>query len=138
MPPINATEVVIKVGATDTGPFASIANLTGYTATHSREAETRTRVFAREDAYVKQGDKETSYDLNGLYDTADTEGQNVLRDAYEDETEIYLQVLHDGANGYQQAVQISEYSDSGEADGEYVEVSFTAISAGAKTDVTAA
>jgi hypothetical protein len=138
MPVIDSENTIIEVGATAEGTFAQIDNLTGYTATHGREAETRTRVFGREDAYVKPGERSSTYDINGLYDPADTDGQNVLRDAYESGEDVYLRVLHDGEAGYLQGVKVTEYSDSATADGEYVEVSFSATSTTGKTTVTPA
>lgn len=133
--PIDLQDTVVKVSAPPpaVASFATIANVRGYAATHGTEGEARVRVFAQAAPYVRAGTLVDSYDISGLYDPADTNGQNLLRTARDNGTTVLLQFLPNGVAGYQQECRITEYTDSGDADGDYVECSFTAEATGAKT-----
>jgi hypothetical protein len=133
--PVNTLNTLVQVSATQAGSPATIVDITSYTATHGREGETRTRVFGQADPYVKPGEIESSYSIDGLYALADTGGQNILKAAYASEDSVWVTILHDGTSGYKQEAKVTEYSDSASADGEYVEVSFTLTSVGAQTPV---
>lgn len=134
--PIDLQDTVVKVAAPGATPvFATIANVRGYNATHGTEGEARVRVFGQASPYVRAGTLTDSYSLNGLYDPADTGGQNVLRTARDNGTTVLLQVLPNGTAGYQQECRVTEYTDSGDADGEYVEASFDLEAVGARTTV---
>jgi hypothetical protein len=138
---------VVQVAAESAGPYATIADLQSWEGTHGEENESRTRVFGRADAYVRAGEDTDEYPLSGLYNPADTSGQNVLRDAKDNRTTVFLRVIPDGfdpeteelvpgATGYTQECRVSEYTDSGDAGGEYVECSFTARGVGTRTAYT--
>jgi hypothetical protein len=135
MPPIDVTNTEVRVSATEVGSAATIMDLTSYDATHGTEGESRTRVFARETAYIRAGEDTDEYDLSGLYNLDDTGGQNVLRTAKDTRGTVWLHVLPDGARGYRQECTVTEYSDSADADGEFVEVSFSLVGAGPRVTI---
>lgn len=137
--PISLQDSIVKIAAPAVAPatptFAQIADTTGYSATHGSEGVTRTRVFGLATPYLLAGDLTDSYDIKGLYNPGDTGGQNVLRAARDNRTAVLLQILPDGVAGYQQECRVTEYTDSGDADGDYVECSFTLESSGPRTTI---
>jgi hypothetical protein len=144
---VDVQNSVVQVAATAEGPYATIADIRTWQGTHGEESETRTRVLGRANAYVRGGDDTDEYALGGLYNLDDTNGQNVLRDAKDNRTTVFLRVIPDGfdpetealvpgGRGYTQECRVSEYSDSGDADGEYVEVDFSARGVGTRTPYT--
>lgn len=137
---VDVQDSLIQVSATAPGPYATIADLQSWDGTHGEDSETRTRVFGRADPYIRAGDDTDEYSLSGLYNLADTNGQNVLRDGKDNRTTVFLRVLPEGATtgdkGYTQECRMSEYTDSGTSDGEFVECSFTLRGVGTRTAYT--
>lgn len=135
--PIDVQDSVIKVSLPPpaVASFATIQNVQGWNGTHGTEGGARTRVFGKATPYVRAGDLVDTYSLSGLYDPADTNGQNILRSARDNGTTVLLQVLPNGTAGYQQECTVTEYTDSGDADGEYVECSFDLEAVGPRTAV---
>lgn len=137
--PIDVQDSVIQiytpaVGATPES-YATIQNVQGWNGTHGTEGGARTRVFGRAQPYVRAGEIVDTYSLSGLYDPADTGGQNVLRSARDNGTTIILVVKPNGTTGYRQECRVTEYTDSGDADGEYVEASFDLEAVGPRTNI---
>lgn len=134
---IDVANTIVKVAA-DTagvpGSFATIADLTDYTADHGSEEPTTVRVFGGS-PHVRTGALTDDYSLGGLYNPADTNGQNVLKNARDNGVSCWLQVLPNGTAGYQQKIKVTRYEDSAEADGDYVRVAFDAVRDGAATVV---
>jgi hypothetical protein len=122
-----------------TGLFYRIMDATSAEATHGSEDVTRTRVFGNPNAYIRAGDDTDEYSIDGLYNPDDTNGQNILRAAHDNNTTVFLAFAHDdtpGAEkGYVQECRITEYSESADADGEYVECSFSAEGVGARVAI---
>lgn len=131
----SVIQIYTPAAGTVPASSATILDVTSYDATHGTEGETRTRVFGRADPYVRAGENTDEYSLSGLYNPADTGGQNVLRNSRDNKTTFYLQVLPDGVAGYRQLVRCTSYSDNGDADGEYVECSFDLVAVGPRTAV---
>jgi predicted secreted protein len=75
-------------------------------------------------AYIKrlQGLKDCSYSLSGLYEPTDTTGQVAIRNAWANDTALYIGFLPDGSAGFEQIVFVSSFEISGAVDG-VVEVS---------------
>jgi hypothetical protein len=134
---IDVQDSLIKVGAAPAGPFATIEDMTSYSGTHGNEGEARRRVFGRVSPYVRAGANTDEYSLSGLYNPDDTGGQNVLRSARDNRTTVILQVLPNGVSGYQQECNVTEYSENGDADGDYVEAAFSLTAVGPRTSVGA-
>lgn len=139
--PLDVSDVLVQVAAVEAGPFATIEDIQSYSGTHGTEEATRTRVFGKAQPHVRAGDDTDDYDLSGLYNPDDTGGQNVLRDARDNRTTVWLRVMPTGdtvgAAGYLQECNVTEYSDSGDADGDYIECAFSLEGVGPKTNVTA-
>ena len=138
--PIDVQNSLVQVAAASEGPFATISDLDSWTGTHGSEDITRRRVFGAGDPHVRLGEDTDSYSLSGLLDLSDTNGQNILRTARDNRTTVFLRVLPEGNVegdlGYTQECYVTEYEDSGTADGDYVECSFTLEGAAAKTSYT--
>lgn len=136
---VDVSDFEVHIAAAAIGPFAAIEDITSHEGTHGSEDATRTRVFHKADPYIRAGDKTDEYSMDGLYNPDDTGGQNLLRDSRDNDTIIYLAVVTDptpGAEeGYIQPVLCTEYSESADADGEYVECSFTLEQAGARVPI---
>lgn len=123
---VDVQDSIVEVGATSGGTFATIEDMTSWEGTHGEENETRTRVFGRANPYVRGGDDTDEYRLSGLYNTADTDGQNVIRSAKDNRTTVFLRVRPAGSVllSYQQECRVTQYTDSGDAGGDYVQCSF--------------
>lgn len=64
-----------------------------------------------------QGLKDCSYSLSGFYDSTDTTGQTVIRDAWLNDTTLWVGFLPDGSAGFEQEVKVSSFEISGEVNG---------------------
>lgn len=125
MPVIDPADSLVLVGATAAGPFTEIAELTSYDYTRGRDATRRRFVFGDAAARLKGGSKTSTYRLGGLMDLGDTDGQDVLRAAYENDTTIALVITEDGETGTIEEGKVTEYTGRAEREGDYVEVTFT-------------
>ena len=54
--------------------------------------------------------KDASYDVKGFYNPADATGQQALQAAFINDTEVWVEMLPDGAAGFKQQVRVSKYS----------------------------
>lgn len=125
MPPINPENSLVQIGTADTGPFATIIDLDTYNWDRSRAQGESRKVFGNPAPYVQPGSKDSTYGLAGLYAPSDTDGQNVLEDAYENGTDVWLQVLPDGSDGWAEKCKVTRYAGNGAAnDQDFVEVQF--------------
>jgi hypothetical protein len=135
MPPIDVTNVELWISANNgAGTYTMINDLRSYDATHGSEGDARTRVFGKTDPYVRVGDDTDEYSFEGLYNPTDTNGQNILRNSKDTGSLVYIAVLHvptvGAEEGYTQQVQVTEYAESADSDGEYVECSFSMTATG--------
>lgn len=144
MAPINSEFSLVRVATAAGGPYSTIQLLSSYTSTQSREGGSVTPVWGRTDPLRKSGRKVNSYDLEGLLDLSDTTGQNVLRTAYENDTVVFAQLLYNDVatsgqpEGVQAECKVTEFSISGEGEGDYVTCSFTLEGTGVFSTVLAA
>lgn len=142
MAPSDVSAVVLQVSSDDI-TYATIADLTQYSGEHGQDNEQSVRVFGQSSPYIRQGDNVDTYSFSGLYNIADTNGQNVLRTSRDNKTAIYIQVWPEGnatdsgKKGYKQQVKVTSYTDEADADGDYVRCSFEMTASGDKTEVTA-
>lgn len=135
----DVSDVILQVGPVG-GPYATIADLRSYDATHSQENDSKVRVFGQASPYVRAGDLIDAYNFSGLYNPEDTNGQNVLRSSRDNGTTMAIRIMPEGVDsgddGYMQEVRCTEYAENAEADGDYVQCSFTLDAVGARTSVT--
>jgi predicted secreted protein len=57
-----------------------------------------------------QGLKDASYSFAGNWEPGDTTGQVALRNSWLNDTEIWVQHLPDGVNGFKQQIRVSSFS----------------------------
>lgn len=137
---MDVADSIVQVSATSEGTYATIAELTAWDGTHGTEDIARRRVFGNTNAHVRLGEDTDTYSLSGLLDLSDTNGQNILRTARDNRTTVFLRVLPMGNTaadkGYTQECYVTEYTDSGDADGDYVECSFSLEGASAAVPYT--
>lgn len=56
-----------------------------------------------------QGLKNVTFSLTGFYKPGDTDGQIAFRDAFINDTEVWVQFLPDGTNGFKAKVLVSKF-----------------------------
>lgn len=104
-------------------------------ATMTSEAENQdVSTFGSDFIQRIQGLKDTSYSLNGFYASENTEGQLAIREAWLNNTPLYLQFLPDGTTGFQQEVKVSSFEVTASAEGT-VEVAIEVEGSGAITAI---
>lgn len=81
-----------------------------------------------------QGLVDSSYSLSGFYDPTDTTGQVLIRNALLNDTQVYVQFLADGTNGFQQEVKVATFEISATVDG-VVNISIDLEGTGAITSI---
>lgn len=64
-----------------------------------------------------QGLKDASYSLSGFYNNTTGDGQKEIQEALLNDTELHVQFLPDGVNGFQQEVKVSSMEPSAGVDG---------------------
>lgn len=128
----------VRVSTTTNGTYTDIGYVRTASATHGSEGLTRTKYLGG--TLYKAGDLTDTYSVAFLLNLSDTNGQNIIRAAHDNGTTVFLQVLPEGtgsgALGYKQEVRVTEFTDSIDVDGEYVEGGFSAESVGTRTDIT--
>lgn len=124
----DVTNSRVFICTTVNGTYTEVNDITSWDGTHSTEDVQRRKVFGNPYPYVRLGDEADTYSLSGLLNLADTNGQNILRTARDNRTSVFLRVLPEGNDvgdlGYTQECRVSEYTDSGDVEGDYVECSF--------------
>jgi predicted secreted protein len=126
----------IKVSANQAGPFNNVAGIKSATLKRSGAIIDVTTLTDSELVKI-MGMRDSSLSCSGNWE-ADATGQEVIRDAYENDTALYAQFLPDGGTtvnaGRQVEVKVSDYTENGDATGE-VSVSFELAGTGAVTKV---
>lgn len=59
-----------------------------------------------------QGLKDCKWSLKGFWDPADTNGQLAIRNAWLNDTELWVQILPNGTTGFKQQVLVSSFNIS--------------------------
>jgi predicted secreted protein len=57
-----------------------------------------------------QGLKDASYSLSGNWESTDTNGQIAIRNAWLNDTVLWIQFLPDGSTGFKQEVKVSAFN----------------------------
>lgn len=110
--PVQGEDLVISVSATAIGAKTHVNGLNRY-STRKTRAVNRTPVFMRVAPYISRGAPDWTFDLTGLL-IPDDPGQQILRDAEEAGTSVFLTVLPDGLNGSMQEVLVGQLSHDGD------------------------
>ena len=124
----------VEISTDDGTTWIEIGDLTNVSVNHGRDEPTLRRVFGTATPYSSTGERNDSYSFNGLYDTADA-GQTAAMAQLETGDLIMLRVLVDGTNGESQSVRLTQYDYTGDAEGDFWEVSIAATGVGAITAV---
>lgn len=112
---------VVKVGTAATGTFNEVAGLNEASMSNQGDNQDISTFGA---SFIKrlQGLKDASYSLKGFYEPGDTNGQVAIRNAWLNDTPLFVQFLPDGTTGFQQEVKVSKFEVSAAVDG-VIEVS---------------
>ncbi len=109
----------VKVGTASAGPFTDVEELNE--ASMSMEGDNQDiSTFGSDFIKRLQGLKDATYELSGFYATGGQ--QQVIREAWLNDTPLYFQFLPDGLTGFQHEVKVASFEVSSAADG-VVEVS---------------
>lgn len=57
-----------------------------------------------------QGLKDATYSLSGNWEPTDTNGQVAIRNAWLNDSELWVQILPDGSTGFKQQVRVSAFT----------------------------
>ncbi|GAA0360960.1 phage tail tube protein [Bacillus horti] len=115
--------------STDGTSFSEVLQLNEATMTNEGDNQD-VSTFGSDFIQRLQGLKDSSYSLNGFYDPSNTAGQVAIRDAWLNNTPLYVQFLPDGESGFEQEVKVSSYEVTASAEGT-VEVAIEVEGSGA-------
>lgn len=137
---VDVSDARVYVSETGSGDWAPIQDATNWNATHGGADVRETFVFDKSSPHVRTGDNTDEYSVQGLYNPGDTNGQNILRTARDNKTTVFIAILHDNTSGaeegYYQEIRVTQYSDSGDRAGDFVEAGFEGRGVGDKVDLT--
>lgn len=108
----------IKVSPTagGAGVYTAVADIKS--ASMSRDgAQLDITSFSDSDIKRILGLRDTSYDISGFYNSADTNGQNVIDSAATNGTELWVQFLPNGTAGWKQQVVVNKFAVSSSVSG---------------------
>lgn len=113
---IAGKTLAVKVGTTSGGAFTRVAELKDATFSQSG---TNVDASTFDAAWVRrvQGLKDGSFSLSGFYNSADTNGQIAIRNAWLNDTQLFVQFLPNGTVGFQQEVKVSKFDLKTSANG---------------------
>ncbi|MBV9772644.1 MAG: hypothetical protein JO040_01760 [Gemmatimonadetes bacterium] len=113
---IAGKTLVVKVGTVSTGPFNLVQELKDASFSQSGSNQD---VSTFDFDWVKrvQGLKDGSYSLSGFYNPTDTNGQVAIRNAWLNDTVLFVQYLPNATNGFQQEVKVSKFDIKASANG---------------------
>lgn len=131
MPIPLGEDALITVGATAT-PATQVLGVNSYDAPRSRPETIRKYFMMAAQHFV--GESEDTVQLQGDYNQGDA-GQDAIRAAYVAGTEIYVQILPDGTNGFKQKTRVSQCPLRGPSPDDPPGVTFNFVATDAPVDV---
>lgn len=105
-----------KVGTTSGGTFYNVAGLK-QSSIELDGAVIDDSEFGVDWQQKLQGLKNFKVSMSGSYRPADTNGQVAIRSAFVNDTELWVQVLPDGTNGFKGKVIVTKFSVEPAVDG---------------------
>lgn len=108
-------EVEDYTSVADPKPFVPVEDMTSFDRNKSRTTSTQA-VFHSAIPRRTRGARDTTFTLGGLLNVADP-GQNLLRQAENDDVAVNLRVLPDGVNGFTQVGEINTLTHRATPDG---------------------
>jgi predicted secreted protein len=130
---ISGKTLVVKVGAAQAGPFNLVQELKDASFSQSG-ANQDVSTFDVDWMKRIQGLKDGSFSLSGFYNPSDTTGQVAIRNAWLNDTTLFVQYLPNATAGFQQEVKVSKFDIKASASG-VAEVSIELEGNGAITAV---
>lgn len=119
---VNGADVVVKAeNAPGSGVFVTVAALNRARKTSNTEEHTHPTFGGTK--YVVPGDRNQDFEISGFLDTTDV-GQAALRTAEATKVPIRIQVLFDGANGFDQSVRVTSFTHEADAAGDLQPITF--------------
>jgi len=122
----------IKVCATAGGTYVPVSHINSYGRNSNRTIE-QFAAFGLDPSIGVPGPREVTFAFGGYKSVADS-GQDLLHAAEQNNTTVFVQVLHDGTNGYQQEVRIGSKTANATPAGLQLQT-FEASAAGTATAV---
>jgi len=93
-----------KVCATSGGTYEPISHINSYGRNSNRTIE-QFAAFGLDPSIGVPGPREVTFALGGYKSVGDA-GQDLLHAAEQNNTTVFVQILHDGTNGYRQEVRV--------------------------------
>lgn len=108
---IAGKNAVVKVSPTagGAGVYTAVAGIKSINAELSGQNLDIT-VFTASFVARIQGLKDTKFALAGVYESADTNGQLAIQNAYLNDTILWIQMLYNGVNGFKQEVKVAKFA----------------------------
>jgi len=130
--PIPLGEDAIIHTGTAASPTTPVYGINSYTAPRSRPETVRKYFMMAAQTFV--GESEDSINLQGDYNQGDP-GQDILRAAYIAGTEVYIKILPDGTNGFEQKCRVSQAELRGPSPDDPPGTTFNLVGTDAPVDV---
>lgn len=122
----------LKACATVGGTYEPVSHINSFSRTSNRTV-TQFAAFGLDPSIGVPGSREITYQAGGYLSIADA-GQDLLEAAEKNNTTVFIQVLYDGTNGFQQEVRVGSKTGTKAPDGLQLRTyEFTAV--GAATQV---
>lgn len=135
MAAVNGADCIVKVeNAPGSGVFVTCAAINRVRKTSNTDENVHPTFGGVK--LVAPGDRNQDLEIAGFLDTTDT-GQAALRTAESTKVAIRIQVLFDGANGFDQSVRVLNFQHEAQAEGDLQPISFQLVRNAAATVVGA-
>lgn len=104
---IKGKDVEIHISPDNSaGSYSLLANGRTFSADFSNTSDEEDYVFGSDDPIISAGDKQRTFSVTALFDPADTNGQNLLRTAYDTDGTIFIARLTDNTPGSEQGYTV--------------------------------
>lgn len=115
MPALAARKALFKVSTTADGSFATVLGIKN--VTFSRDGQLiDTSSFGEDWKSALVGMLDATLDIQGNYRPDDTGGQVVMDTAFTAGSDLFIQWLPDGTNGWQMQVMMTKFATDGGVD----------------------
>jgi predicted secreted protein len=113
MSAIAGRKALVKVSTTESSGYTTVKGIKSVSVTENG-AQIDVSEFGDSWKNNLRGLLDAQISLQGNLDPTDTTGQSVIRDAFLNDTPLFMQVLWDGTNGVQMQVQVTKWqADAG-------------------------
>lgn len=116
----------LKACATVGGIYEPVSHINSYSRNSNRTIS-QFPAFGLDPSIGVPGPREITFTAGGYKSVGDT-GQDLLHAAEQNNTTVFVQVLHDGTNGYRQEVRVGSKTANAAPDGlQLITFEFTAV-----------